>query len=114
MAGPGKRREQSLLQRMLKSLVKVPSVLRSFGSLIFSVLTDTRSGRFTYCVVLGSVRTSMATQLEQFLYTSSIITAFYATDSRSKKRFRVEGGGIPAPSVFRLDRLSDRTAHCIN
>lgn len=77
-----------------------------------SFLTDTESVRYKDRVAVDSFHTSMSTQLEQVMYTSSVTRACYATDPRSKMRFSVEGGGFAAPLVLNFDKLKDPSAHC--
>lgn len=62
---------------------------------------------------MESFRTSEAARFDHVMYTSSIITACYAADLRSKTRLRVKSGGVVRPLVSNLDELSDRNAHRI-
>lgn len=80
MARPDKKRRQSLLRRMLNSLVGVPNESYPFGPLICTALTDTGLVPSEGGLAVDSFRTSVTTRLEQVLYASSIIMAGQATD----------------------------------
>lgn len=112
MGRPDENSRQSLLQRMLKSPVDDRNTLCPFGHIIFRFLTDVGSVRSKSRVAVDSVCTSVATQLEQVTYTTSIIMACYATDSRTKK-VSMEGVGFVDHPVLSLDWPSVRNAHPI-
>lgn len=113
MARPVQQRGQSLLRRLEKSAVNVPSLQCPLGALISILLTDTASVRSRGRNIVNNFPTSAAMRLEKVIYTSSIFMARYATYSRSKKRFRVKGEGLVAPPVKNPDRLSDGSARRI-
>lgn len=90
----GEHREHCLLWRMPRSLTSSSICVAPVGPLISPFLRDTEPLRAKRRAVLDSFRTSAAMRLEQIMYTASIIVTCYATESGSKKRFRVEYGGF--------------------
>lgn len=66
--------------------------------------------RFKGGAAVESFRMYVARRSEQVMYTSPIFMVCYAMDSRSKNRFRVDGGDFVTPPVLNLDRPSDHNA----
>lgn len=113
MVRSDRERRQSAPGSLFKALVDAQNLLCPLGSLISSVFADTGSVRPRGRVAAEGFRTSVAKPLDQVMYTSSITTVCYATDSSSKKRFRMRGRGFVALSVRNPHRLSSRNVRCI-